>query len=142
MGVPVCDFKNIIRSYCRDQWQVHWSNLTNNFKLKSIRPSGHPWHHGRMDRRSSIILTRLRVGHTHYTHRYLMASGAERQAPRCTACQVDFTVKHVLVQCPSFENKRRANMLSNKTLEEILDENAPVEDIVKFLKDIELFYDI
>ena len=31
VSIPVCDFKNIIRFYCRDQWQVHWTNLNNNF---------------------------------------------------------------------------------------------------------------
>ena len=71
-----------------------------------------------------------------------MASGTERQAPRCSACQVNVTVEHILVSCPTFENKRRANFLSNLSLREILDENAPVEQIVKFLKDIGIFYEL
>ena len=142
LGVPVSDFRNSIRFYCRDRWQDHWSNLVNNFKLKSIRPSVHPWHHCRMDRRSSIVLTRLRIGHTFITHRYLMASGAERQVPLCSTCQVELSIKHILVQCPSYVNQRRDNFLLNKSLIEILDENAPVEHIVKFLKDIRIFYDI
>ena len=142
MGIPISDFRNIIRFYCRDRWQDHWYNLANNFKLKSIRPSVHPWHHCRMDRRSSIVLTRLRIGHTYITHRYLMASGVERQVPLCSACHVELTVKHILVQCPFYENQRRSNLLLNLSLEEILNESAPVEQIVKFLKDINIFYDI
>ena len=96
MGIPVSDFRNIIKFYCRDQWQAHWSNLIDNLKLKSIRPSVLPWARCPTDRRSDIILTRLRIGHTYYTHRYLMASGAERQAPRCSTCRADFTVRHIL----------------------------------------------
>ena len=142
MGVPCLDFKSIIKFYCRDQWQAHWSDLNNNFKLKSIRPSVHPWAHFRMDRRSSVILTRLRIGHTYITHKYLMAGGAERQVPRCSACHAELSVAHILVQCPCYSNQRRANLLANKPLVEILDENAPVEQIIKFLKDINLFYDI
>ena len=95
-----------------------------------------------MDRRSSIVLTRLRIGHTNCTHRYLMAVGAERQVPRCSTCQVDLTVKHILVQCPNFDRERRANFLSNMSLEEILNENAPVEHIIKFLKDVNIYYEI
>ena len=71
-----------------------------------------------------------------------MASGAERQVPRCSTCQVDLTVEHVMVQCPSLDNIRRANLLANKPLADLLCEHAPVEQIMKFLKDIGVFYDI
>ena len=142
MGVPLSDFRSFIKFYCRDLWQDHWSNLSNNFKLKSIRPSVLPWLHCRVDRRSSIVLTRLRIGHSYLTHKYLMASGEERRVPLCSTCRVELTIKHVLVQCPFYELKRRDNILSNMTLLEILGENAPVERIVKFLKDVNIFYDI
>ena len=110
--------------------------------MKSIRPSVLPWSHCRVDRRSSIVLTRLRIGHSYLTHKYLMASGEERRVPLCSTCRVELTIKHVLVQCPFYELKRRDNILSNMTLLEILGENAPVERIVKFLKDVNIFYDI
>ena len=71
-----------------------------------------------------------------------MASGAERQAPLCSSCHVALTVEHILVQCPVFERKRILNLLSGKSLVEILGENAPVEHIDKFLKEIDIFYDI
>ena len=142
MSVPFHDFKSIIKFYCRDRWQAHWSGLNNNFKLKSIRPSVHPWVHCQMDRRSSVVLTRLRIGHSYLTHKYLMASGAERQVPQCAACHAELNVAHILVHCPFYDRQRRANLLANKSLVEILDESAPVEQIVKFLKDINLFYDI
>ena len=57
MRVPLSDFRSFIKFYCRDLWQDHWSNLSNNFKFKSIRPSVLPWSHCRVDRRSSIVLT-------------------------------------------------------------------------------------
>ena len=142
VDIPVSDFRNTIRSYCRDKWQDHWSNLNNNFKLKSIRPSVHPWPCIRLDRRSEIVLTRLRVGHTRYTHRYLMESGVGRQVPRCSTCHVDLSVLHILVQCPNFENERRACLLANKTLADILGEDAHAEQVVEFLKKISLLYEI
>ena len=111
-------------------------------KLKSIRPSVLPWSLCRVDRRSSIVLTRLRIGHSYLTHKYLMASGEERRVPLSSTCRVELTIMHVLVQCPFYELKRRDNILSNMTLLEILGENAPVERIVKFLKDVNIFYDI
>ena len=142
MGVPVSDFKNTIRFYCRDQWQAYWSTLSSNFKLKSIRPSVLPWAYSRLDRRSDIVLSRLRIGHTKYTHGYLVMSGVGRQVPRCSTCHVDLTVVHILVQCPNFENERRACSLANKTLAAILGEHAQSEQIMKFLKDINIFYEL
>ena len=68
-----------------------------------------------------------------------MAGGEERQVPLCSSCRVELTIKHVLVQCPFYELQRRDNLISNLTLLEILGENAPVERIVKFLKDVNIF---
>ena len=141
--VPSEDFKLFIRKFCRAKWQDHWSNLNSNFKLKSIRPSVHPWTSSvGMDRRSSIVLTRLRLGHTFLTHRYLLASGAERQAPQCSTCNVGITVQHLLVECPRYFNQKRKFDFNNKSLVEILGEDSPIENVFKFLKEIKLFYDI
>ena len=140
--VPVDDFKFVFKSFYRTRWQDHWSGLNNNFKLKSIRPSVHPWTNcPGMDRRSSIILTRLRIGHTYLTHKFLMASGAERQAPLCLTCNINLTVKHILRDCPSYRRQRMLCGLGSLSLTEMIGENGPFADVFKFLKAIGLFYD-
>ena len=96
-SIPHEDFRNVIRSFSKERWQNHWQNSDGNFKLKSIRPSVQPWSIYPMDRRSGIILTRLRIGHTYITHKYLMASGVERRVPRCSTCDVDITVRHIAI---------------------------------------------
>ena len=141
--VPREDFILPIRSYCRAKWQDHWSDLNSNFKLKSIRPSVQPYSPVvGIDRRSSIVLTRLRIGHTFLTHKYLLSSGAERQVPLCSNCNVALSVSHFLVDCPIHFNLRRRLGFSNKPLSEILGEDAPVDNLFKFLKEINLFYEI
>ena len=142
VNIPLSDVKSQIGKFSREQWQRHWSSLASNLKLKSIRPSVSPWSHFRGDRRSNTILTRLRIGHTHLTHRYLMTSGAERQAPLCFTCQVILTVQHILVDCPRFSIERRANHLCNLPLSEILRDGDFVTNVLAFLKSINLFYDI
>ena len=71
-----------------------------------------------------------------------MASGAERVAPRCSSCQIDFTVKHILIECPAFSGQRRANFLTNKSIVDLLGDNGCAANVLKFLKDIGMFYDI
>ena len=142
VNIPPLDLRNYIRRYSLDQWQLYWSSLNSNFKLKSLRPSVFPWNSFQGDRRSSIVLTRLRVGHTFLTHSYLMASGAERQAPLCPTCHEVISVKHFLIDCPMYGPARRNNFLVGLSMSEILGEDAPVERLFNFLRDIGLFYDI
>ena len=136
------DFKKLIHHYIIGKWQQHWTNLTDNFKLKSIRPSVHPWNSFQGDRRSSVVLTRLRIGHTFLTHRYLLTSGADRQAPMCSTCDVVLSVQHLLVDCPSFTNERRILNLEGRSLKELLDDAAPIDGVFRFLKAIQIFYEI
>ena len=143
INVPHTDYRGIIRSYTRSKWQEHWNALTTNQKLKAIRQSVNPWQSScHPCRRTSIILTRLRIGHTRLTHRHLMGSGEERQAPQCNSCQTELTVKHILVDCAHFNSERRLNSLDGRSIQEILNDEANVESIANFLKQINLYYDM
>jgi len=42
--------------------------------------------------------SRLRIGCTYFTHGHLRGENP----PRCSACQVDLTVEHILLHCVSF----------------------------------------
>ena len=69
LSIPFNDFKSKIHLYIKDKWQSRWSSLTTNVKLKSIHPLVDKWLIcNPPNRRDSVILTRLRIGHTHATH--------------------------------------------------------------------------
>ena len=143
MKVPSDDFKHFIKVFIKSKWQDHWTNLESNFKLKAIRPSVHPWTSCLgLDRRSSIVLTRLRIGHSYLTHKFLMTSGAERQAPLCSTCNVNITIKHLLKDCPSYRHQRFLCGLGSLSLTDMLGEEGHYERVFKFLKAINVFYDI
>ena len=73
ISIPYSDFRRYIHFYIKDKWQASWSSLTDDLKLKSIHPSIEKWQSlGITDRRTSILLTRMRIGHTHATHSYLI----------------------------------------------------------------------
>ena len=136
------DFKETIHKFCRDEWQERWSGLTTNQKLKAIRSNVKKWIHPNLERRDSIVLTRMRIGHTHLTHSYLLKSGDERQVPYCNACRTSITVRHLLMDCHRFNVKRRSNNLHGRSMEELLGEEGHLDGVLNFLKQIELFYDI
>ncbi|GBN35009.1 hypothetical protein AVEN_183827-1 [Araneus ventricosus] len=52
------------------KWQRHWDQEINN-KLHSIKPIIENWSED-VNRKRSTILTRLRIGHTRFTHRHLL----------------------------------------------------------------------
>ena len=141
LGVSQADFAKTLHSYVYNKWQARWSSLVLN-KLQAIHPGVLPWTPYNDDRRSGIILTRLRIGHTRLTHRHLLASGNERRPPICPTCHSTVTVKHFLTECPLFIRERRGFNLEGKPLVEILGEDAPVQTLMKFLKAIGIFYDI
>ncbi|GFX65590.1 reverse transcriptase domain-containing protein [Trichonephila clavipes] len=54
-------------------------------------------------RRTDVKLTRLRIGHTRFIHRRLLLG---EDAPECPSCKVSYTVRHILIDCPVFNNSR------------------------------------
>ena len=141
LNIPFSDFKESIHFYIRNKWQDRWSNLQSNLKLKAIRPSIAKWLSScHSDRRSEIILARLRIGHTHATHSYLMSSEEGRRAPYCNTCHCDMTVKHILINCNVFNGERRASSLHGRTMSEMLNDDCNVDKLMGFLKSIGFYH--
>ena len=46
----------------------------------------------KISRKEEIILSRLRTGHSHITHSYLLK---KEEAPYCIPCQKPYTIKHI-----------------------------------------------
>ncbi|MPC62870.1 hypothetical protein E2C01_056960 [Portunus trituberculatus] len=51
------------------------------------------------DRRLQILLARLRIDYTYLTQRYLLTRDPQ---PYCDDCLVPLTVRHLLIECPTF----------------------------------------
>ena len=60
-----------ISKLCLDKWQQNWNSCTNN-KLNSIKPATGETARSRLNRRDSVIINRLRMGHIRLTHSYLL----------------------------------------------------------------------
>jgi len=53
-----------------------------------------------MPRYDSVLLNRLRIGHSRLTHSYLLYGDGP---PTCQSCGIPLTVKHVLVECSNLQ---------------------------------------
>ena len=119
------------------KWQKSWDDQTQN-KLHHIQDTIGEWRAGyRRNRKEEVIISRLRIGHTHITHSHLLKG---EDSPVCLTCKVPLTVKHILINCVRFiqiyPKHYQTNNLKN------LFKNSKPEEILSFLKEINLFLKI
>ena len=94
--VPYTDLKCQINHFISPKWQEHWSSCPDN-KLFKIKPTLGVWPSGfRNSRKEEVVLSSLRIGHTYFTHSHILR---QEDPPECTACQVIYSVRHVLIDC-------------------------------------------
>lgn len=100
--VPYTDMKPHIRQHLRRTWQTDWSTQSDN-KLHVIKPHLGPYTTDTRNRYTEVALARLRIGHTHATHSYLL-TGSSR--PLCSRCGEALSVVHILIQCKALDTTR------------------------------------
>lgn len=125
-----------IKHIVKHKWQDHWEALEGN-KLRSIKSTTSQWNTSLCSRRQdSVILARLRIGHTRLTHEYVFK---REDPPECSNCQSTLTVEHILNSCPQYANARSKY---NITSQNLFDDFAKNENLFKFLKDTKLYNEI
>ncbi|XP_055953302.1 uncharacterized protein LOC129989022 [Argiope bruennichi] len=101
-NIPYCDAKKFFLCHLYSTWQANWNEQIDN-KLHTIISLIGLWPVLPV-RGLDVKLTRLRIGHTRLTHKHLICG--ERK-PMCPTCSTDFSVKHVLTECPDFKFHRK-----------------------------------
>ncbi|GBN29334.1 putative RNA-directed DNA polymerase from transposon BS [Araneus ventricosus] len=133
--LPYADIKKFISHHVHNLWQVSWDLQISN-KLHSLKPRITLWP-ALPVRELDVRMTRLRIGHTRFTHKYLLFG---ERVPRCNTCHVDFTVIHILTECPLF-NHHRLNFFktSSPDICDLVGER-PHPNIFIFLKIIAFYH--
>ena len=132
--IPFNSFKPLINKYILSEWQKSWDTATFN-KLYAIKPVvGNNSSAIRNVRREDVVITRLRIGHTRFTHSYILN---REEQPFCIACNQHITVKHILTDCIDFLQDRN-KYFQVRDLRQLF-QDVPVDNILSFLKDTNLF---
>ena len=133
--IPHTDIKPKIYTHILSQWNNTWKSNIHN-KLFQIKPSITPRKPLTLSRRDSVIYTRLKIGHSYITHKYLLQKDKE-DPPFCEGCDTTFTIKHILIDCIDFSDTRvKYYKCSNlKTLFDIIEP----KNIINFIKEINLY---
>ena len=134
MAIPYTDFKTQIKPYVRSKWQQRWDQCIYN-RLHCIQPNLGNWKFcRRADHREESVLSRIRIGHTYFTHNHLLK---REDQPECIPCQCPLSVRHILVECVDFA-PIRSQYFEAESLKELF-ENYDADVILSFLKEIGLF---
>ena len=106
-----------------------------NNKLFQIQPTLGEWRPAlRASRREQVVISRLRIGHTMFTHAFILKQEPQLQ---CLTCQTTCTVKHILIECKAFAAIRK-RFFKVTSLTEMF-ENIKIDDILSFLREIVLY---
>ena len=132
--VPYTDLKSHINHFISSKWQERWSSCRDN-KLFQIKPFLGEWPPGlRRSRKEEVVLSRLRIGHTYFSHSCILR---REDAPECTACQEIYSVRHVLIDCIDL-GLIRPRFYSVPDMKTLFD-TVSVDRIISFVKEINLF---
>jgi hypothetical protein len=132
--VPYSDFKPLVSAYVNSLWQKCWDGETNN-KLHRLQPVIGKYRHGKLTRRDELVIHRLRVGHSHLTHSYLL----KKELPLvCEPCHVPLTVEHVLIGCSDSALQRRKYFNNCCSLDDSFS-SFRCDIIIEFIKEIGIY---
>jgi hypothetical protein len=131
--IPHSDFKSVITAHVHKTWQQSWDTENNN-KLHKIQPIIKTPILYKLPRRDEVVIHRLRLGHTHLTHAYLLK---REQPPVCDYCNTPLTVEHILLFCSHHATTRKQHF-DYCSLEEVF-KNVRYHVIVNFIKEIGLY---
>ena len=106
---------------------------TNN-KLHSIKPKIGITHFGnQLGRREEQILHRLRIGHTHLTHAFILQRD---EKPICSTCNCPITVEYILLTYTKYDTPR-SQYFKVSSLKELFEKTSS-RHILDFINDIDL----
>jgi len=134
MKLPATDMYPRITKLIFDEWQEVWNCCAGN-KLHAISPTvGDYKQKTWLSRRDSILLNRLRIGHTRLTHS-LILSGDD--LPECGTSQCPLTVKHILVECVELKDVRNKHFVAS-SIKDLFD-NIEAQKIIDFIKETRFY---
>ena len=97
------EYFKMIREHISAKHQIEWNHTTT--QLQEIHPQIESWSTSNQNsRKNEKILTRLRIGHTHLTHSYILRHSARPTCPTCSNSPL--TTQHFLIDCPKYETDR------------------------------------
>lgn len=132
--LPSQDAKKWLETQINTSWENTWHQTRKPFTRK-IKGTIKKWE-DRNNQKEQRILSRLRIGHTRYTHSHFMGLGPRKE---CDYCKTPLSVEHILSQCPIYEGQRIDNDITTSIRDTLCNDPEAEDRLIKFLHDTNLF---
>lgn len=136
--IPTFDLLAKIKPSIKTKWETMWKNEPRTNKLRQIKNTTNTWTNQKI-RKQQVILTRLRIGHSQITHKYLYE---KENPPQCDLCNEQLTIDHIITKCTKYLDERRANNIPNNIIEALQNKKDKEDNIISFLHEIKLYISI
>lgn len=136
MPVPRQDIVRWAKEKVHATWDREWFGLRDIF-LRRIKPTTAAGK-DRNDQEEQRALTRLRIGHTRFTHGEVFKTGGRS----CTTCGTPLTVVHLLMDCPKYEPARTKCELDSNLGIVLSNDVKEEEKLLAFLRETGLYKQI
>ena len=122
-----------VRKDCVKRWQREWDEVS--VPLHDLKPILGRWiSSSRNNRREEVVLCRMRLDTCLFSVKHHFDGSARAE---CNTCNVEMTVKHIIIECPKFNVNRRLLMDNhNYNLNQILGDEYNHDKLFKFVRDI------
>ena len=130
--LPSRDYKENITTTIIQIWQDKWDQNPDN-KLYQIKSTvGKPSLVSSKTKHEEKVIARLRLGHSYYTHMYILKGIAP---PWCLTCNEQITIRHILLECGDLSTIRRSHYNAT-TISEVFNDTSKT---LSFLRQAKLF---
>lgn len=129
------DIKKLIDTKVKLEWNNIWTHSNNKSKLRQIKCNVFDKNPAiNFKRKDQVLITRLRIGHTKITHQHLL--NKENKA-ECEHCKLQTNIQHILIECPTYETKRKKLKLK-RNLTEILNDPTQCKLVVQLINNMNI----
>ena len=113
-------------------WNEEWCLETSNKMKEIIDKPTHKFQNFDLNRKDRKVITRLRIGHTNITHKYLM----DKTNPPLCRCGNFLSIKHIFNDCQTSIQLKNKFKITNIT---ILKNPKKFKQIIQFIKALDLY---
>lgn len=87
------------------------------------------WLNPDFNRKDKTVINRLRIGHSHPTHSFLMSKG---EPPLYDSRSVPFTVNHTTIECQKYQSFRNQYHISEQFCQVLRSNPLDVKNLILF----------
>uniref|UniRef100_A0A8D8TTT6 RNase H type-1 domain-containing protein n=1 Tax=Cacopsylla melanoneura TaxID=428564 RepID=A0A8D8TTT6_9HEMI len=125
-----------LKKHIKELYEKSWLDVNLSNKLRKIKNSTLLWETSiRNNKLEEISLTRLRIGHTRFTHEHLFKRNPR---PSCDTCTVFWSVDHIF-KCKKFKRFRTRLNISEDTRIALNNNKQNCDKALKYLKMCNLY---